>query len=177
VSPDTVDPSCVRPHRRLASLIMNRRYANPLWGLIRAETLRQTRLMGCFEADHILLAELAMLGNFFALPEVLYRQRRHAGSAMRLHQSARQLLAWHDPGSAKRRIILPHWLQLVLESFRSIRHVPISAGEKILCHGAVLWVPPWRRLLRWTGPLRHRLGLHRGKHRRSTAGTRPFEHG
>lgn len=165
VSADTVDQFAAKPHRRLASLIMNRQYANPLWGLIRVDVLRKTRLMGNFEADHILLAELAMLGNFVELPELLYRQRRHAGSAMRLNLTARQLLAWHDPGSAKKKIILPRWLHLVLESFRGVRHVPISGWEKLLCHGAVLWAPFWRWLLQWTGPVRHRLGLRRRKAR------------
>lgn len=163
VSADTVDQNAATPHHRLASLIMSRQYANLLWGMIRVDALRKTRLMGVFEADHILLAELAMLGNFVEMPELLYRQRRHAGSAMRLNLTPRQLMAWHDPGSAKNKIILPRWLHLVLESFRGIRHVPISGGEKILCHGAVLWSPFWRWLLQWTGPVRHRLGLRRAK--------------
>ncbi|MEY4385614.1 MAG: hypothetical protein RLY20_897 [Verrucomicrobiota bacterium] len=160
VSADSFDGATANPVRRMASLIKTRQYANPLWGMIRSAALRKTRLMGRFEADHILLLELSLLGGFREIPEILYQQRRHQGSAKNLHLSAKQLLAWHDP-SAKAGMVLPHWLDFWVESYRGISHSPLPAGQKFFCRLSVLWMPCWRRVLRWTGPLRARLGMAR----------------
>jgi glycosyltransferase involved in cell wall biosynthesis len=165
-SPDTMRSS-KRPFMRLASLIYHRQFAHPLWGLVRSDALRKTRLMGCVEADHVLLGELGLLGNFVEIPEVLYRQRRHAKSAIEIHRTARQLLAWHDPSRANARILLPHWVRWDLEYFRAIRHIPLSAMERLVCYGVVRPAILWRWLLWRTGPVRHRLGLRREKTRRA----------
>ena len=162
VSNDFVSSVSATPHGRMGSLIKHRQYANQLWGVVRSGALRKTRLMGSFEADHLLLLELTLLGGFVEIPEVLYQQRRHPGSAKNLHKSAAQLMAWHNPG-AKAGVPLPHWLQFAVESFRGIRHTPLSTVERALCYFTVLWMPCWRRLLRWTGPVRQRLGLRRTK--------------
>lgn len=167
---DTVNSAYSRPHQRLASLILNRVYAHPLWGLIRADALRRTRLMQGFEEDHVLLAELALLGDLIEIPEVLYRLRVHGESAMALHRSPGELLAWHDPARAGKRVRLPHWLQWDMEYWRAIRHASLPLGERVLCFGVVPAVPCWHKLLHWTRPMRHRIGL-----RRKSGGTaEPF---
>lgn len=167
VSKDCITPGCGgSPHRRLHGIIMRRQYANPLWGVIRVSALRKTRLMGVLEADHILLLELVLQGAFVEIPELLYRQRRHAGSAMQLHKTARQLLAWHDPSRAnKGGMVLPRWLHFTLESLRGIRHAQLPLATSLICRALVFWTPFWRWLLRWTGPVRHRLGLRRTRTR------------
>jgi hypothetical protein len=121
--------------------------------------------MGCIEADHVLLAELALLGSFVEIAEVLYRLRRHAASAMEIHRTAHQLLAWHDPSRARSRILLPHWVRWDLEYFRAIRHVPLSTINRVFCYGVVRPTLLWRWLLWRTGPARHQLGLRRHKTR------------
>src|SRR5262249_12824381 len=133
LSEDTIDQTAQETFTRLASLILNRHYAHPLWGLIRSEALRQTRLMGCIEADHVLLAELALQGSFVEIPEVLYRQRRHAGSAIKVHRSARELLAWHDPSRAKAPFLLPHWIRWHVEYWKGIQLAPLSRVEEFCC--------------------------------------------
>jgi glycosyltransferase involved in cell wall biosynthesis len=159
LSEDTIDQAARESFTRLASLIFHRHYAHPLWGLIRSEALRRTRLMGCIEADHVLLAELALQGPFVEIPEVLYQQRRHAGSAMEVHRSARELLAWHDPSRAKARFLLPLWIRWYAEYWRGIRFASLSRFDRLLCNVVILGVPLWGWLLRVTGPLRQRLGL------------------
>ena len=138
-------------------------YAHSLWGVIKSDALRKTRLMGCLEADHVLLGELALLGPLIEIPEALYRMRRHERCATEINKSARALLAWHDPKRANERIWLPHWERVYLEYLKGIAHVPLSTPDRLLCYGAVPIVSYWRRLLRLTGPMRHRLGLHRNK--------------
>jgi len=161
LSEDTIDQAARESFTRLASLIFHRHYAHPLWGLIRSEALRRTRLMGSIEADHVLLAELALQGPFVEIPEVLYRQRRHAGSAMEVHRSARELLAWHDPSRAKVRFLLPPWIRWYVEYWRGIRFASLSRFDRLLCNVVILGVPLWGWLLKVTGPLRQRFGLRR----------------
>jgi glycosyltransferase involved in cell wall biosynthesis len=160
-SPDRIGSSSPRAFERLARVLWSSGWAHPLWGLLRADALRRTRLMGCIEADHVLLAELALLGELVEIPEVLYRQRRHPGCAIPTHRTDRELLAWHDPRRANDRIILPHWERVTIEYVKGIWHASLTPAERLLCLGTVPAVCYWRRLLRWSGPVRHRFGLRR----------------
>lgn len=130
-----------RPFSRLASLIFKFDYHHPhaLWGLIKSSALRQTRLMGVVYADHILLSELALLGNLVEIPEPLLQWRIHSENALSINRTSRQLLNWHDPAKKKNRIILPHWLAWDLEYFRAVRHISLSGKERGFCYGVVLW--------------------------------------
>jgi glycosyltransferase involved in cell wall biosynthesis len=165
LSPDTIGSSSIRPSIRLGSLMHHSVSAHPLWGVIKSDALRQTRLMGCIHADHVLLAELALVGNFVEIPEVLYQERRHAACATAINQTTRELLAWHDPAMANHRTYLPQWLEIDLEYFKSIRHILHSKVDRLICYSVVLATPFWRRFLRWTGPIRHRIGMYRNKPR------------
>src|SRR6185503_4697527 len=101
----------------------------------------------------------------------LYRMRRHSKCATEINRSARELLAWHDPKRANDRIYLPHWDRVNLEYIKSIRHIPLSAADRLLCYVAVPVVSYWRRLLRWTGPVRDRIGLHRKRSKKKYDGS------
>jgi glycosyltransferase involved in cell wall biosynthesis len=129
--------SSLMPSQRLASLIARRDFPHALWGLIRSNTLRQTRLMGIVRSDDILLSELALLGNFVEMPEGLQRWRIHRQNALAVCKTPRELLLWHDPTKANNRIILPNTLARDLEYFRVVRHVPLSATERMFCYGVV----------------------------------------
>jgi glycosyltransferase involved in cell wall biosynthesis len=163
-SPDKIGCSSPRPSERLAKVIGSSSTAHSLWGLIRSDALRQTRLMGCIEADHVLLAELAVLGQTVEIPEVLYRLRLHPGCAIPTNPSARGLLAWHDPRRANSRILLPHWERFHIEYLKGIQHVPLSAADRFRCFYTLLAVAYWRRFLRLSGPVRHQLGLRRRRY-------------
>ena len=156
-SPDEISSSSDRSFHRFGRVLFRSAYAHPLWGVIRSDALRRTRLMGVIEADHVLLGELAMLGKLIEIPETLYRMRRHAKNATEINRSARALLAWHDPSKAKERIWLPHWERTYLEYLRGVRHLSLPLQERILCYGAVPIVSYWRRVLRLTGPARQGL--------------------
>jgi len=157
LSPDKISSSSPRPVKRLSKVLFRSSYAHSLWGLIKSDALRRTRLMGCIEADHVLLGELALLGELIEIPEPLYRMRRHQRCATEINRTARDLLAWHDPKRANDRIYLPHWERVYLEYFKSIRHIPLSPAERLLCFSAVPLVSYYRRLLRWSGPGRKRV--------------------
>lgn len=162
-SQDTINQSANRAFTRLGSLIFCSRYAHPLWGLIKSDALRRTRLVGNFEADHILLAELALLGKCIEIPEVLYSERRHIGCATSANRTPKELLAWYNPRMDRAGSILSHGLQWKIEYFKAVNHVPLAKTERVLCYAAVLVVPVWRWFLRWTGSLRNSIGLSKMK--------------
>jgi glycosyltransferase involved in cell wall biosynthesis len=161
LSRDTINSSTNRAFVRLGSLIFNAHFAHPLWGLIRSDALRRTRLIGNFEADHILLAELALLGKCIEIPEVFYWERRHAGCATNANRTPQELLAWHNPNRKHRINFLPHGLQRDIEYFKAIGHIPLFKKDRLLCYAAVLVAPVWRWFLRCTGSLRRSMGLSR----------------
>jgi glycosyltransferase involved in cell wall biosynthesis len=160
-SPDAVDSLSPRPLKRLARVLYHVTFANALWGLIRSDALRRTRLMGCLEADLVLLGELSMLGELIEIPEILYSQRRHRQSAMAIHRTARALLSWHDPTRANDWILLPHWERVCIEFMKSAWHMPLPWYERLLCCCTVPVVSYWRRLMNWSSPFRRQIGLSR----------------
>lgn len=160
---DHIDSSSPWPHVRLARVMWFVRFANALWGVARTTALRRTRLMGVLEADLVLLVELALQGELIEIPEVLYWQRRHPECAIPSHRSEKALLAWHDPGRANDRIFLPHWERVYIQYLKGVQHAHLSAVEQLLCYGTIPVVSYWKTFLRWTGPFRHRHGLHRRK--------------
>jgi len=176
ISPDSLGCPSSSPVKRLAKVVYRSWYAHPLWGVIRSEALRGTRLMGCLEADHVLLAELSLQGQLVEIPEILYKLRRHSRSAMVINRSARELLAWHDPSRARDRIVLPHWEGVYLEYLRGIRHTSLPSFTKLLCYGTIPTVCYWRRFLKWSGPLRARMGLSRMARRQAKEGVSQPHH-
>lgn len=78
-------------------LIPDRRFPTLVFGLMPAEVLRKTRLIGAYHcADLVLLTELRMLGTFRHLPEPLFFNRLHE------RRSVSEEAAWYDPGNAAR---------------------------------------------------------------------------
>lgn len=130
--------SSAKAFKRLAWLLYNRTFPHPLWGLIRSAALRKTRLMGAIEADHVLLAELVLLGNFVQLPAEEQRWRIHARNAQRINKTPKELLLWHDPNRSVGRCLLPHGLQWLAEYFRAVRHVPLPVWDRMACNAMIL---------------------------------------
>lgn len=130
-----------KPACRLASLISTspQGHPHPIWGVIRSKTLQKTRLHRTVWADHILLAELAMLGNFVEVPEDLQMWRMHPQNAMKVYRTPRELLGWHDPDKANHRIVLPLWLAVDLEYFRAVRHIPLAPTQRLACYCVAAW--------------------------------------
>jgi glycosyltransferase involved in cell wall biosynthesis len=139
VDGESLESKDARPHRRAAHVLQNVILAWAQFGLIRPEALRKTRLHGSFIAsDYVLLAELAMLGEFREIPEVLFQRRVYPGMSNVVHQSRRQWLAWLDPTKQGRKLVCPPVLRVGWECVASVNHLPLPQKERILCH---LWLP------------------------------------
>lgn len=122
----------VRAVRTLSGL--NR--ANPVFGLIRSDVLRKTRLIDKFIAsDFVLLFELALLGGVREVPEVLLYRRLHAGSSREANRTVAQVTAWFAadaevPRGSVRSLLLREYL-------RSVHALPIATPDRILLSALV----------------------------------------
>ena len=101
---------------------------NAIYGLIRANGLKKTALIGnFFGADIVLLAELTLYGAFWEIPEFLFYRRIHSG-AYSSYKSVDQQQKFYDP-NPKGRITFMQWKRL-LADWRSMLRAPIPIGEK-----------------------------------------------
>lgn len=68
------------PTRRFGEALRRMNWCTALFGIIRKDALLRTHLLGgYYEADRILLAELALLGHFRQIDRPLFVKRCHAG--------------------------------------------------------------------------------------------------
>jgi glycosyltransferase involved in cell wall biosynthesis len=129
------------PHVRLRKVVRDVAYGNCIFGLVRTEALRQTLLHGNFPAaDYVLLAELALAGEFRLVPEPLFLRRMHEGISSRANPTTETLTRWFDP---KRRPVRSRGVTLLRGYLRGIRHARLSRRERLLAYLA--FAPPWTR--------------------------------
>jgi len=164
-----------RPHRRLAHVLRNFSYAFPIWGVIRAESLRKTGLTGSvWYWDEVLLAELSLYGEIVEIPEVFSAQRCHEGNALTRYSAGqgaavasnpskanratrRALRAWTDPLSAGGRMWLPNQEEHYWEYAKRIHRSSLSWREKVLCYQVIPVVCYWSRLKKLGGSWKRKL--------------------
>lgn len=121
-----------RPSVRFHDLVCISHLCYQVFGLIRADALRQTILIGSFvSSDKVLLAQLGLLGPFYEIPEYLFFPRRHALQSGTAHPARRARIAWFDTAKAG-RLVFPSW-RMFGEYAGSIGRAPISPAEKARC--------------------------------------------
>lgn len=110
----------------------------PLCGLIRAEVLRRTGLLGKYvESDIVLLAEISLQGPFIEIPEPLFLLREHPQRTVRTHdwQHPHTMLAWMDP-RRRRSVHLPEW-GLLAELVSAVHRAALSWPARWRCYREV----------------------------------------
>src|SRR6267378_1069384 len=104
---DTDPNLLLRPQDRLGKILWINWGSPPIYGLMRSSILRKTPLLGTtYAADQILLAELALHGRFYELPEELLLHREHVYRSVYTNPSRRSLMEFQDPLNA-RGIVFP----------------------------------------------------------------------
>jgi glycosyltransferase involved in cell wall biosynthesis len=132
-------PPGAAPHIRLLHVFRNMEYGNTEFSLLRSDALRRTRLLGGFpSADHVLLAELALTGEFRELSEPLFLRRIHEGISIRANRSAESITHWFDP---QRAPVRRRQLTLFREHLRGIHAARLSASERALVY--LLYIGAW----------------------------------
>lgn len=117
-----------RPSVRHAEALRRMNWCTALFGVMRSDALRRTNLLGSYyEADRILLAELALVGRFRQIEEPLLRKRCHAGvSVLKSYADKARMM---DPNVAP---LLPG-LRLRAGYFRSMFVGDLAAAERLAC--------------------------------------------
>jgi glycosyltransferase involved in cell wall biosynthesis len=137
------------PHERLRHLVRTIIFGNEVFGLIRRSDLERTRLLDTFPtSDYVLLAELALLGEFWEIPEPLFFRREHDEMSRRANPSAAQFAEFFSPGSGttetgEEKFIREFW-RLFGEMLRSINRAPLPVGERGKCHAVFVREWGWR---------------------------------
>lgn len=130
---DNLDIRSSTAHERLSHVIRNIVMANAAFGLIRRTALAQTRLLDAFpSADFIMMAELALAGEFWELPQPLFFRREHAGMSRLAARTTSDVAEWFKPGSGQNKARYEYW-RLFYEHFVSIRQAHLSPTEKLRC--------------------------------------------
>jgi glycosyltransferase involved in cell wall biosynthesis len=130
------------PHQRVADVLRNVAWATAQFGLFRSEALRKTRLLGPFLAsDWVLLSELAILGEIWEIPEILFQRRLHPEVSTFANKTHAELAEWFDTSRKPRKrqrfprikLALQPRIKVLWEYGRSIARMPMPARERFLC--------------------------------------------
>jgi glycosyltransferase involved in cell wall biosynthesis len=156
---DGLDLRSSRPDERYVGFHRRFRFfgkCNAIFGVIRTSALKLTPLIGNYtSSDKILLGELALLGEFWEIPDHLFFRRDHPQMSVRANPRIEERAVWFDP-SNRGKIQLPRWRWL-FEYVSSIRRVRMSWYEKTRCYAQmgqwVVW--NWSKLkdelpIRWS---------------------------
>ena len=108
------------------------------YGVIRTEVLRRTAMKESYHhADRTIIAELALHGPFFQVPDWLYFRRDHPQRAEHANPTVRSRCANMDPRRANR---LRHpavrlYYEYIWAFIGAIRRAPLSAQDRQRCYG------------------------------------------
>lgn len=139
---DGLHLQAARPSERFQQLLERLGYVNALYGLMRADVMRRTRLLGSYPgSDIVFLAELSLYGTFWEVPEFLFYRRFHPAASSSMDRV--RLRAFWDPNGL-RRIYLHEWRHL-LELVRAVARAPVGATEKMRASGFLARRAIWNR--------------------------------
>lgn len=144
------------PHARLRHVVKNVVYGNLVFAVMRSETLRRTRGHGAFpSSDYVLLAELALLGEFWEIPEHLFLRRQHEGMSRRANEKTADLAQWFDPTQTWHGSEL---LRVLREQIAMVNRAPLSPSERALSQATLIatWLRRHHGLNRVRDKLLHR---------------------
>lgn len=116
-----------------------------VFGLIRYSELGRTpKIANYIGSDRVLLAELSLLGRFWASPEPIYFRRHNAQYCALDNDASRS--EWFDPSTNESKSKTHH--RNMVEYIRAIQRVRLSYRDKLLCYMV---------MLDWLKRKRHRL--------------------
>lgn len=128
------------PAVRLREFARKWSLCNPCFGLHRRSVLASTRLIQPYiSSDVTLLAELALRGEFWEIPERLFFRRVHATSSRQGDVTLEDVARWFHPAGRPGRLH-PHQ-RVFFEILRSIEQTELPPADRIRCH--VGFVKAW----------------------------------
>lgn len=121
-----------------------------IFGLVRCEALRQTRLIqGFIGSDRACVAELCLRGQVWQTPDFHFNQRFHAYDSWRHKLTDAENAEWYDPANRGRKV-RPNW-ELFVNLLLNVRRSPLGPWSRLRHYSIVLvyhWVPRGYRTAR-----------------------------
>ncbi|MBI5653198.1 MAG: glycosyltransferase [Chloroflexi bacterium] len=137
-----------KPAERFRNLILHPEYAIQQMGVMRSAVLKQTVLHGSYpSSDEVLLAELALRGEFYEIPDRLYLYRRHGEQSTSVNQQRARIIFFDT--AMTRKITLPKWMYL-FAGLGVIQRVPLdwrARGSGYLTMARWVFILPHLRAL------------------------------
>jgi glycosyltransferase involved in cell wall biosynthesis len=116
------------PAARLHQVLSTLGLCNPIFGMMRTDTLRQTRIIGAFDSsDILLLSELSLHGEFHLVREPLFLRRMHDNMSRRALKTPEDVAKWFDTSASAYNF---PWTKLWIEHVEAIQRVPLSSKER-----------------------------------------------
>jgi glycosyltransferase involved in cell wall biosynthesis len=112
-------------------------------GVIRTSVLRRTAPHGSYyHADRTIIAELALRGPFYQIPDWMYFRRDHPGRAARACPTARTWCTNLDPRRADRlrHPVVRLYAEYIWGFVAAVRRAPLSSADRRECY---------RQIARW----------------------------
>lgn len=133
-----------RPHQRFRELIGLNHNCVALFGMIRADVLKQTSIHGDFsDGDRCVLVELALRGNYHRIAEHLFFHREHSARFTHQHPSRQEQTRRANPEQSI-RFVFPHF-RIFREYTLAVHHAPLSLAERLRCYLHLLnWLRCYR---------------------------------
>jgi glycosyltransferase involved in cell wall biosynthesis len=126
-----------KPYQRFVELSNRNHSCEAIYGIIRSEVFRKTRLqLNYTDSDRTLLCELSLYGPFRQIPERLFYKRFHSKN---LFLDWRTRMAWFSP-TFEGKIVLPNWIQF-FDYLNTIGRVKLSFSNRLRCYFYILG--PW----------------------------------
>ena len=161
---------------RFRSLVIDWHMCFDVFGLIRAEALRQTPARGNYgHGDGVLLARLGLMGKFHKIPDFLFFSRRHSQQSMRVFGHSvgeggndyHAYAEWFDPAHGG-KLVFPQW-RIFLEYYKTIWQPALAWPVRARAHLYLLWWAAKTRRHLWNDVrVAARAILHRARQRQKT---------
>ncbi len=128
---------------RFWSLIDGSHNCAEIFGVIRSEALRRTKLIRDYtDSDRTLLGELSLLGKIFQVSNTHFYRRRHPGQSANVFVNFYDRAVWFNPKN-RNKVTLSAWTQ-VIDWLSFVIKSPLSSAEKCRCIYLVLKMAKWR---------------------------------
>lgn len=158
--PDDLDLREPEPHQRLRHFLLRYNLCNPIVGVMRTSALRKTQLHGAYlSSDITLLAELALLGEWWEIPQPLFFRRIYSGSSRQGDRRLSDVAKWFNPSHSGTLLVSPR-TRVFFHILGAIWQSPMRAAERARCLASASWTWWARRFRVRAGLLRRRLRDH-----------------
>lgn len=123
------------PEARLAQLLRGGtssilHFCSPVFGFVRTDVLRRTRLIQRFRAaDAVLLVELALRGAYVAIDDHLFLRRKHEGNSVVINATPEAVVAWYDPATTRTGFPMPR-TRLLVGLLTAVNRAPLSPRSR-----------------------------------------------